>query len=285
MAGQKQDTSGGKPAGPVGGGVADALPPAKAAQAAKPSKPKAGGMSATSKVSKDAKSSASPAKPAAKKAASSGAGAKSSAKKESSGAVATAPSASTKKVAGNSSDAYVPRLKGVYLNVVRPDLVKEFKYPSYMAAPRIEKVVLNMGVGEATQDRKKVDGAERDITLIAGQKAIKTRARKSIAGFKLRDGMVIGACVTLRRDRMWEFLDRLINVALPRQRDFRGLKITSFDGRGNYSLGLREQIVFTEIDYDAVDEIRGLDVSIATSAKTDSEARALLKGLNFPFQS
>ena len=152
-----------------------------------------------------------------------------------------------------------------------------------MQVPRLEKVVLNMGVGEAVQDSKKVQAAVADLTLIAGQKPAVTRAKKSIAGFKLREGMPIGAKVTLRRDRMFEFVDRLINIALPRVRDFRGLNPRSFDGRGNYSMGLKEQIVFPEIDYDKVDTIRGLDIIVVTTASTDDEARELLRGFNFPF--
>ncbi|MEC9184439.1 MAG: 50S ribosomal protein L5, partial [Pseudomonadota bacterium] len=156
-------------------------------------------------------------------------------------------------------------------------------YDNVMQVPRIEKVVLNMGVGEAVQDSKKVQAAVADLTLIAGQKPVVTRAKKSIAGFKLREGMPIGAKVTLRRDRMFEFVDRLINIALPRVRDFRGLNPRSFDGRGNYSMGLKEQIVFPEIDYDKVDTIRGLDIIVVTTASTDDEARELLRGFNFPF--
>jgi large subunit ribosomal protein L5 len=175
------------------------------------------------------------------------------------------------------------RFKERYDTVVRAALVEEFGYANTMEVPRLDKIVLNMGVGEASQDRKKIDGAVEELTLIAGQKPVITKAKKAIANFKLREGMVVGTKVTLRRARMYEFLDRLVNVALPRVRDFRGLSGKSFDGRGNYALGLKEQIVFPEINYDEVDEIRGLDVVICTTAKTDAEARALLKGFDMPF--
>lgn len=174
------------------------------------------------------------------------------------------------------------RLKEHYEKVVRPALQAQFNYRNPMQVPRIEKIVLNMGVGEATSDSKKVDAAVKDMTAIAGQKAVKVRSRKSIASFKLRQGMAIGCKVTLRRERMYEFLDRLINIALPRVRDFRGLSPRSFDGCGNFAMGVHEQIVFPEIDYDLVDEIRGMDIVIVTTAKTDDEARALLKGFNMP---
>jgi large subunit ribosomal protein L5 len=164
-----------------------------------------------------------------------------------------------------------------------PALVKQFGYKSVMEVPRIEKIVLNMGVGEAVNDSKKTQQAADELGRIAGQKPILTRARKSIATFKLRENLNIGCKVTLRRDRMYEFLDRLINIALPRVRDFRGVSPKSFDGRGNYALGLKEQIVFPEIDYDQIQEIRGLDVVICTTAETDAEARALLKGFDMPF--
>jgi large subunit ribosomal protein L5 len=154
-----------------------------------------------------------------------------------------------------------------------------------MQVPRLEKIVLNMGVGEAVADRKKVESAANDLALIAGQRPVVTRARKSIATFKVRDGMALGAKVTLRGDRMYEFLDRLVTIALPRVKDFRGLNAKSFDGRGNYALGLKEHIVFPEIDYDKVDQIWGMDVVVCTSARTDEEARELLRGLNFPFRS
>ena len=154
-----------------------------------------------------------------------------------------------------------------------------------MQVPRLEKVVLNMGVGEAVGDSKKVQAAAADLGLISGQRPVITKARKSIAGFKLREGMAVGAKVTLRKDRMYEFLDRLVNIALPRVRDFRGLNPKSFDGRGNYSMGLKEHIVFPEIDYDKVEDVLGMDIIVCTTAQTDDEARALLKGLNFPFRS
>ncbi|MCI0431812.1 MAG: 50S ribosomal protein L5 [Rhodospirillales bacterium] len=177
------------------------------------------------------------------------------------------------------------RLREHYEKVVKPALVKEFGYDNPLQAPRLEKIVVNMGVGEAVQDQKRVDAAVQDLTRITGQKPVVTRAKKSIATFKLRQGMPIGVKVTLRKERMYEFLDRLITIALPRVRDFRGVPAVSFDGRGNYSLGLKEQIVFPEIDYDKVDQVRGMDVVIVTTAKTDDEARALLRGFDMPFQS
>ena len=175
------------------------------------------------------------------------------------------------------------RLHEHYKTVVRPALIAEFGYDNPMRAPRLDKIVLNMGVGEAARDGKLIQGAVADLTAISGQKPVITRARRSIANFKLREGMTVGCKVTLRRARMYEFLDRLINIALPRVRDFHGVSSRSFDGRGNYALGLKEQIVFPEIDYDAIDTVRGLDIAIATTARTDGEARALLKGFNMPF--
>ncbi|MCR4379011.1 MAG: 50S ribosomal protein L5 [Rhodospirillales bacterium] len=175
------------------------------------------------------------------------------------------------------------RMKKLYDEQIVPALKKEFNYSNPMEIPRLEKIVLNMGVGEASQDKKKIEGPVRELTLIAGQKPVTTRATKSIAAFKLREGMVIGAKVTLRKDRMYEFLDRLINVALPRVRDFRGVSAKGFDGNGNYAMGLKEQIVFPEVDYDKVDKVRGLDIVICTTAKTDAEAKALLRALNMPF--
>ena len=175
------------------------------------------------------------------------------------------------------------RLHDQYKNTVKPALIKEFGYVNPMKAPRLDKIVLNMGVGEGVTDRKKVEAAAKELALISGQKAVITKAKKSIATYKLRDGMTIGCKVTLRRDRMYEFLDRLITIALPRVRDFRGISPRSFDGNGNFALGLKEQIVFPEIDYDKVDQIRGMDVVICTTAKTDDEARKLLKGLDMPF--
>ncbi len=174
------------------------------------------------------------------------------------------------------------RLEEHYEQTVKPALIEQFGYENAMQAPRLEKIVLNMGVGEAAQDSKKIKGAVADLTQIAGQKPIISRAKRSIAAFKLREGQLVGCKVTLRRDRMFEFLDRLVNVALPRVRDFRGLSSKSLDGRGNFALGIKEQIVFPEIDYDKVDTIRGLDVVIVTTAKTDEEALALLKGFNMP---
>lgn len=176
------------------------------------------------------------------------------------------------------------RLAEHYQNVVKPQLKEQFGYANDMAVPKLDKIVLNMGLGEATQDSKKIEAASSEMAAISGQKPQITRARTSIANFKLREGMAIGCKVTLRRDRMFEFLDRLVTIALPRVRDFRGLRPTSFDGRGNYAMGLREQIVFPEINYDEVDEIRGLDVIICTTADTDDEARELLRGFELPFR-
>ncbi|MGB0084679.1 MAG: 50S ribosomal protein L5 [Rhodomicrobiaceae bacterium] len=181
--------------------------------------------------------------------------------------------------------AYEPRLKRQYEDKIRAALVEEFKYDNPMQVPRIDKIVLNMGVGEAVADRKKVDSAARDLALIAGQKPVLTIARKSISTFKLREGMPIGAKVTLRRSRMYEFLDRLITIALPRVKDFRGLSPKSFDGRGNFALGLKEHIIFPEINYDKVEAIWGMDIIVCTTARTDDEARALLRQFNFPFRN
>ncbi|NPA30501.1 MAG: 50S ribosomal protein L5 [Chloroflexi bacterium] len=175
-------------------------------------------------------------------------------------------------------------LKEKYENEVVPALMEEFGYTNPMQVPRIEKVVLNIGVGEAKENAKALEYAQRDLATIAGQKPIVTRARKSIAGFRLREGMPIGVKVTLRKDRMWAFLDRLMNVALPRVRDFRGVSPNAFDGRGNYTLGLREQLIFPEIDYDKIDKIRGLEVTIVTTAETDEPARRLLALLGMPFR-
>ncbi len=177
------------------------------------------------------------------------------------------------------------RLREHYKNVVRTALMKEFNYKNPMEVPRLDKIVINMGVGEAAQDQKKLQAAASDLTAIAGQKPLITKSRKSIANFKLRENLAIGCKVTLRRDRMFEFLDRLISVALPRVRDFRGVSGRSFDGRGNYALGLKEQIVFPEIDYDKMDSVRGMDIVICTTAKTDAEAKALLKGFDMPFMN
>ena len=177
------------------------------------------------------------------------------------------------------------RLAEVYRSEVVPGLVKEFSYKSVMEVPRITKIVLNMGVGEAVADKKVLDYAVGDMTLIAGQKPIITKAKKSIAGFKIRDGYPIGCKVTLRGPRMYEFLDRLISVAIPRIRDFRGISAKSFDGRGNFNMGVREQIIFPEVEYDKIDVLRGLNVTITTTAKTDGEARSLLSAFRFPFRN
>tara|TARA_Y100000814_G_C12234423_1_gene369433 strand:- start:135 stop:689 length:555 start_codon:yes stop_codon:yes gene_type:complete len=174
------------------------------------------------------------------------------------------------------------RLQEHYKDVVKPDLVSNFGYKNPMEVPKVEKIVINMGVGEAAADSKKMDSAANELALISGQQPVIIKSKKSVATFKLREGMSVGCKVTLRRERMYEFLDRLINIALPQVRDFRGLSPKSFDGRGNYAMGLKEQIVFPEIDYDSVDEIRGMDIVIVTSAKSDDEAKALLKGLNLP---
>jgi large subunit ribosomal protein L5 len=178
---------------------------------------------------------------------------------------------------------YTPRLRAQYKATIRAALKEEFGYKNDMQIPKLDKIVLNMGVGEATQDQKKLQTAAREMALISGQKPAIRRARKSVANFKLREGMAIGCKVTLRRQRMYEFLDRLVNIALPRVRDFRGLSAKSFDGRGNYAMGLKEQIIFPEINYDDVDEIRGMDVVICTTAPTDEEARALLEHFRLPF--
>jgi large subunit ribosomal protein L5 len=177
------------------------------------------------------------------------------------------------------------RLQQVYKKKVVPKLLKEFAYKNVMQVPRVKKITLNMGVGEAVADKKQIENAVRDMTAIAGQKPVVTKARKSIAGFKIRDGWPIGCKVTLRGEHMWEFLDRLIAISIPRIRDFRGMNGRSFDGRGNYSMGVREQIMFPEIDYDKVDAIRGLDITITTSAETDEEGKALLRAFNFPFRN
>ncbi len=183
-----------------------------------------------------------------------------------------------------SEAAYSPRLKRYYEEVVRPKLVAEFGYTNPMQVPRLEKVVLNMGVGEATADSKKPTVAAGDLALIAGQKPVITRSRKSIATFKVRENMPLGAKVTLRKQRMFEFVDRLVTIALPRVRDFRGLNPKSFDGAGNYALGIKEHLVFPEINYDKAEQVWGMDVVICTTATSDEEARALLKHLNFPFR-
>jgi large subunit ribosomal protein L5 len=181
------------------------------------------------------------------------------------------------------ADKYVPRMRTRYDEVIAKAMTEKFGYKNVMEVPRIEKIVLNMGVGEATQDKKKVEQAAQEMELIAGQKPVVTKAKKSIAQFKLREGMPIGAKVTLRRERMYEFLDRLVTIAMPRIRDFRGLNPKSFDGRGNYAMGIREQLVFPEINYDRIDKVRGMDVIVTTTAKTDEEARELLRLFGFPF--
>jgi large subunit ribosomal protein L5 len=179
----------------------------------------------------------------------------------------------------------VPRLKTKYADSIKSTLIEEFKYENVNQVPRLVKVVVNMGVGDAAKDSKLIDGAVRDLTLITGQKPQVTKARKSIAQFKLREGMPIGAHATLRGDRMWEFLDRLVTLALPRIRDFRGLSGKQFDGNGNYTFGLTEQVMFHEIDQDSIDRVRGMDITVVTTAKTDDEGRALLKALGFPFKA
>lgn len=181
------------------------------------------------------------------------------------------------------ADTYTPRMKSKYEAEIVKAMTEKFGYKNAMEVPKIEKIVLNMGVGEATQDKKKVDQAASEMELIAGQKPVVTKAKKSIAQFKLREGMAIGCKVTLRRERMYEFLDRFITIALPRVRDFRGLNDKSFDGRGNYACGLKEQIVFPEINYDRIDKVRGMDVIVTTTARTDEEARELLRLFGFPF--
>jgi large subunit ribosomal protein L5 len=180
---------------------------------------------------------------------------------------------------------YEPRLMRHYTEVVRPKLIEQFGYTNPMQVPALEKVVINMGVGEAVADSKKVQSAAAELAMIAGQKPVITKARTSIATFKLREGQSIGAKVTLRRTRMYEFVDRLVNIALPRVRDFRGLNPKSFDGRGNFALGMKEQIVFPEIDYDKAEAVRGMDIIVCTTARTDDEARALLREFNFPFRT
>jgi len=180
--------------------------------------------------------------------------------------------------------AYVPRLRTQYEDQIKADLLKEFGYKNVMQLPKLEKIVLNMGVGEAVNDTKKVKSAAADLEKIAGQKPVITHARNSIAGFKVRENMPLGVKVTLRKQRMYEFLDRLVTVALPRVRDFRGLNPNSFDGRGNYALGIKEHIIFPEISYDQIEQVWGMDIVVCTTAKNDDEARALLKAFNFPFR-
>ena len=181
------------------------------------------------------------------------------------------------------TETYTPRLKGEYQARIRQVMKEKFGYTNEMQVPKLDKIVLNMGIGEAVADSKKANAALKDLSSIAGQKAVPTKARNSIAGFKLREGMVIGGKVTLRGDQMYEFLDRFITIALPRVKDFRGLKGTSFDGRGNYAMGLKEHIVFPEINYDQIDQMWGMDIVVCTTAKTDEEAKALLSEFKFPF--
>lgn len=196
------------------------------------------------------------------------------------------PAAPAAKVAAKPRPKdYKPRMKALYEQSVRKAMTEKFGYTNAMQIPRIDKIVLNMGVGEAVNDRKKVENAANELAMIAGQKPVVTRARKSIATFKVRDGMALGCKVTLRGDRMYEFLDRFVTIAMPRIKDFRGLSPKSFDGRGNYAVGLKEHIVFPEIDYDKIDDVYGMDVVVCTSAKTDDEARELLRNFNFPFRT
>jgi large subunit ribosomal protein L5 len=180
--------------------------------------------------------------------------------------------------------AYIPRLRTQYEDSIKADLMKQFGYKNVMQLPKLDKIVLNMGIGEAVNDTKKVKAAAGDLEKIAGQKPVITHARNSIAGFKVRENMPLGVKVTLRKQRMYEFLDRLVNIALPRVRDFRGLNPNSFDGRGNYALGIKEHIIFPEIQYDQIEQVWGMDVVVCTTAKNDDEARALLKAFNFPFR-
>ena len=188
-----------------------------------------------------------------------------------------------KAAKASKNESYTPRLKGDYEQRIVPAMIEKFGYKNHFEVPKLDKIVINMGVGEATQDKKKVEAAAAEMQAISGQRPVITKAKKSIAQFKLREGMPIGAKVTLRRDRMFEFLDRLVTIALPRVRDFRGLNPKSFDGRGNYAMGLKEQIIFPEINYDQIDKVRGMDLIVTTTAKTDDEARELLRLFNFPF--
>jgi len=189
----------------------------------------------------------------------------------------------TKTKATKESKRVEPRLKVLYKEKIKDELMKKFNYKNVMMIPKLEKIVLSMGVGKAVQDKKKLETAVEDLTNIAGQRAVKSKAKKSIATFKIRQGMEIGCRVTLRRDRMYEFLDRLINVALPRVKDFRGVRVNGFDGRGNFSMGIQEHIIFPEINFDKIDEIKGLNINIVTTAKTDEEAKFLLECFNMPF--
>ena len=197
-------------------------------------------------------------------------------------AVETAPKAE-KASKAQKAQSYTPRLKSDYETRIVPAMIEKFGYKNRLEVPKLDKIVINMGVGEATQDKKKVEAAAAEMQAISGQKPVIAKAKKSIAQFKLREGMPIGCKVTLRRDRMFEFLDRLVTIALPRVRDFRGLNAKSFDGRGNYAMGLKEQIIFPEINYDQIEKVRGMDIIVTTTAKTDDEARELLRLFNFPF--
>ena len=188
-----------------------------------------------------------------------------------------------KAVALAAGEKYVPRAKKRYADVIRGQLVEKFAYKNPMQVPKLDKIVINMGVGETTADTKKIQSAVRDLSLISGQKPVVTKARKAISNFKVRENMPLGAKVTLRKDRMYDFIDRLVTIALPRVRDFRGVSAKSFDGRGNFSMGLKEHIVFPEIDYDKIDTVWGMDITICTTAKTDEEAKALLAGFQMPF--
>lgn len=201
------------------------------------------------------------------------------------GAAASGQSSTTraKAISLAAGEKYVPRARKRYDDVVRKQLMEQFKYQNPMQVPKLDKIVINMGVGETTADTKKIQSAVRDLTLISGQKPIVTKARIAISNFKVREGMPLGAKVTLRKERMYEFLDRLVTVALPRVRDFRGVSAKSFDGRGNFSMGLKEHIVFPEIDYDKIDAVWGMDITICTTARTDEEAKALLSGFQMPF--
>lgn len=225
--------------------------------------------------------------------------AKSAAKPAAGGGKASAPAADAKKIAKAERNAprvgvananagipenYIPRMRSHYEDVVKPGLIKQFGYTNVMQVPRVSKIVLNMGVGEATQDSKLVNVAASELEKIAGQKPVITKSRKAIAQFKIRENLSIGTKVTLRKTRMYEFLDRLITVALPRVRDFRGLTDRSFDGNGNFAMGVKEHLIFPEIDYDKIDRVWGLDIVVCTTAKTDDEARALLEAFNFPFR-
>lgn len=210
---------------------------------------------------------------------------KTTTKSEAAEATPAAPKkAATKKVAPAKS-GYQARFKSRFENDIRDALLKEFGYKSPMAIPHIEKIVINMGIGGAVADKNMADAAVNDLTLLSGQKAMKTIARKSVSNFKLREGMAIGAKVTLRKNRMFDFLDKLVSIALPRVRDFRGVKATGFDGRGNFSFGVTEQIIFPEINYDKIDKVRGMDITIVTTAKTDQEAKSLLTHFGFPFRN